>query len=364
MPDDLNSGDVSDVMGQDDIDSLLQQVSGGGDSDSGDIAGIAVDEAQGEHVPRIISSDGRRFSNQEFPIVEPYDFTNPAFLGETEMRRLRLLHEEFIRYLEARFTLFLGCDFSLNMTQLSTKSYDKAIQDVENPTHISLFRASPMPGVGFIEMSPNLALTIASSIIGGKGHALRLERYLTAIEVDLIEEFLMVLLEEWCAQWKMEVTMEPQVIGHEIVANVIQICEHDAIMFSLSMEANIRGASGRISICVPLFMIEAAIRDMQARQGYEGRPDKKVGALWRNGYEQIPVCGQADLSLGKHSVAELMKWEVGTVLPLNDGAMGEVTLKLADLPFFYCEAGIDNEHRAVKILEKIKKKDSIWEMVK
>jgi hypothetical protein len=32
-----------------------------------------------------------------------------------------------------------------------------------------------MPGVGFIEMSPNLALTIASSIIGGKGHAASME---------------------------------------------------------------------------------------------------------------------------------------------------------------------------------------------
>ena len=55
------------------------------------------------------------------------------------MRRLRLLHEDFIKMLEARFTLFLGCDFSLNMTQLSTKNYDQAVHDVENPSHIAFF---------------------------------------------------------------------------------------------------------------------------------------------------------------------------------------------------------------------------------
>ena len=118
---------------------------------------------------RVFDANGRLFSADRQPLIEPYDFSNPSFLGETEMRRLRLLHEDFIKMLEARFTLFLGCDFSLNMTQLSTKNYDQAVQDVENPSHIALFRANHMPGVGFIEMSPNLALTIASSIIEAKG---------------------------------------------------------------------------------------------------------------------------------------------------------------------------------------------------
>lgn len=364
MSDELNSeDDVSDILGQNDIDSLLQQFAGDDNDGDGDGGGGFGGDSE-EHSPRIIGFDGRRLTKRERPTVEPYDFSNPAFLGETEMRRLRLLHEEFIRYLEARFTLFLRCDFSLNMTQLSTKSYDQAVQDVENPSHISLFRAAPMPGLGFIEISPNLALTIASSIIGGKGHALRLDRYLTAIEVDLIEEFLIVLLDEWCAQWKLKETMEPQVVGHEIVANVIQICEHDTVMFSLSMEANIRGATGRISICVPLFMIESAIRNMNTRPDNDGRPEMKSGPHWRDGYERIPVRGQAEMDLGQIPVREAMQWEVGTIIPLQDGAMEQVTLKLANLPFFYCEAGIDNDHRAVKIIQKIKKKDSIWEMVK
>jgi flagellar motor switch protein FliM len=140
----------SDILGQDDIDSLLQQVSSEVSEPSVDSASAApASSAAGDFSlegGRVIDANGRRFTMEKQPLIEPYDFSNPSFLGETEMRRLRLLHEDFIKMLEARFTLFLGCDFSLNMTQLSTKNYDQAVQDVENPSHIALFRGQPYAG--------------------------------------------------------------------------------------------------------------------------------------------------------------------------------------------------------------------------
>ena len=350
----------SDILGQDDIDSLLQQVSSESEEQpaetrSGAPASAAADDLYSES-SRIFDANGQRFSADKQPLIEPYDFSNPSFLGETEMRRLRLLHEDFIKMLEARFTLFLGCDFSLNMTQLSTKSYDQAVQDVENPSHIALFRANHMPGVGYIEMSPNLALTIASSIIGGKGHAARMERYLTQIEVDLIEEFLIVLLEEWCGQWVTENEVEPQIIGHEIVASVMQICEHDAVMFSLTMDASIRGSSGKITICVPLLMIEDAIKEMKVRQSYEHKfVEKSEGPSWRGGYEKIPVKGLVELSMGQVDINAVKNWKVGTVLPLEPDAMQSAIFKLAGQALFSCEVGIENDHRAVKIHHKLEK---------
>lgn len=360
--------DPSDILGQDDIDSLLQQVSSEANESNADDKSAAHSSTHagefsvGGHC--VFDASGRRFSEEKKPLIEPYDFGNPSFLGETEMRRLRLLHEDFIKMLEARFTLFLGCDFSLNMTQLSTKSYDHAVQDVENPSHIALFRANHMPGVGYIEISPNLALTIASSIIGGKGHAVRMERYLTQIEVDLIEEFLIVLLEEWCAQWLTENKVEPHIIGHEIVASVMQICEHDAVMFSLAMDASIRGSTGKITICVPLMMIEDAIKDMKERQGYELKSSEQVNApSWRNGFEQIPVRGLVELPMGQVSVHEARDWKVGTVLPLEHGAMQSAILKLAGQSLFTCEVGIEKDHRAVKIHEKIEKENALWKTI-
>ncbi len=136
--------DVSDVLGQSDIDSLLAQVSGEpeetdeSESGSGELT----------RKEKVIYYDGRLAKPDETVKVEPYDFRNPVFLGEAEMRRLRLLHEEFIHFLEARLALFLRMDFSLSMTKLTTVSYEQAISEVENPSHLVVFKSRPMPGVG------------------------------------------------------------------------------------------------------------------------------------------------------------------------------------------------------------------------
>lgn len=351
--------DFSDILGQDDIDSLLRQVSG--ESEEGPAGG--EETGTGE---RVIFYDGRRPGPKDPLRIEHCDFRNPAFLGETEMRRLRLMHEDFIRYLEARFALFLRMDFSLSMTKLTTIPYEQAIEEVENPSHLVLFRASPMPGMGFLEISPRLALTVASSILGGKGQAPRVERYLTKIEIDLIEEFLTILLQEWCAQWKAEQSLEPVIAGHEVVANVLQICEHDSVMLSLAMEAQLRGCVGRIGIYVPLYMIEDAVRHMQSQRKLENQTNRnKSGPAWRPGFERIPLEGKATFNIGQITVREVReKWAPGTIIRLPDDAMQTVDLSLADIPLFTCEVGVENEHLALSILHKKRKRGPLWNMKK
>lgn len=346
----------SEILGQDDIDSLLQQVSS--EESTEESLGEPGEDRASEGI--IFAYGGRR---PEKISIEPYDFRNPAFLGEMQMRRLRLMHEDFIRFLEARITLFLRCDFSLKMTHLSTRSYEQTVAEVDNPTHLVLFRVPPMPGVGFIEMSPNVALTIASSILGGKGHAPRIERYLTQIEVDLIEGFLAVVLDEWAQRWETEgEKLEPEIIGHEIVASVLQICEHDTVMFSLMMDAALRGASGRMGISVPLFMIEEPIRKLQAKRSENGEKKERKRRTWRPLYGEIGVSGEAVFPLGSLPVNEVLKWKEGTVIPFDESILDQVILKLAGIPLFEGKAGVDNENRAIQIEGRSKKEESIWQM--
>src|SRR5215217_6608775 len=84
------------------------------------------------------------------PKIEPYDFRNPAFLSEAELRRLRLLHEDFIRYLSARLSLYLRMEFGLKMAKLTTVTYSKFTDALPNPTHIGLFKFEPLVGVGLV----------------------------------------------------------------------------------------------------------------------------------------------------------------------------------------------------------------------
>ena len=149
------------------------------------------------------------------PKVEPYDFRNPAFLSEAELRRLRLLHEDFIRYLSARLSLYLRMEFGLKMAKLTTVTYSKFTDSLPNPTHLSLFKVEPLVGVGILDINPRLALTIADRLLGGRGHSVKAERYLTEIEISLLEDVIQIILEEWCSQWKFEQELHGLIIGHD-----------------------------------------------------------------------------------------------------------------------------------------------------
>ena len=67
----------------------------------------------------LIHADGHRGDAKGAGKVETYDFRNPVFLSEVELRRLRLLHEDYIRYLSARLSLFLRMEFGLNWDGLA-----------------------------------------------------------------------------------------------------------------------------------------------------------------------------------------------------------------------------------------------------
>src|SRR5689334_19333938 len=172
------------------------------------------------------------------PKVEAYDFRNPAFLSEGELRRLRLLHEDFIRYLSARLSLYLRMEFGLKMAKLTTVTYSKFTDSLPNPTHISLFKVEPLVGVGVLDINPRLALTIADRLLGGRGHSVKAERYLTEIEIALIEDVILILLEEWCGQWKTEQELRPLIIGHENNGRFLQTSPRDAIILAMTLECN------------------------------------------------------------------------------------------------------------------------------
>lgn len=122
MPDDPNLPPAS-TLDQSEIDKLLAQ----------EVAAAPPKQF-------LIRPDGSRAGSAAALKVEAYDFRNPAFLSEVELRRLRLLHEDFIRYLSARLSLYLRMELGLKMARLTTATYAKFTESLPNPTHICLFK--------------------------------------------------------------------------------------------------------------------------------------------------------------------------------------------------------------------------------
>ncbi|MBM3854480.1 MAG: flagellar motor switch protein FliM, partial [Verrucomicrobia bacterium] len=286
--------------------------------------------------------------------IENYDFRNPVFLSEPELRRLRLLHEDFIRYLSARLSLVLRMEFGLKMAKLNTLTYAKFCEALPNPTHLSLFKVEPLVGVGILDINPRLALTIADRLLGGRGHSVKAERYLTEIEVALIEDVILVLLEEWCGQWKAEQELRPVIIGHENTGRFLQTSPKDAIVLALALECSFGDCSEQIQIGVPYYTIEPIVKRMQARRQKDAAVDSASRrSEWQAAYGAITVPGRVEWEIQDLSLREITSLRVGDVLELPASICSEARLLLSSVPKFFGTVGLDSDRVAIQLTRKI-----------
>ena len=335
MADDPSNPPAS-ILDQSEIDKLLAQE-------------VAVAPAR----QFFIRPDGTRATG-ESPKVEAYDFRNPVFLSEVELRRLRLLHEDFIRYLSARLSLYLRMELGLKMAKLTTATYSKFTDSLPNPTHLCLFKVDPLVGVGILDVNPRLALTIADRLLGGRGHSVKAERYLTEIEIALIEDVINIILEEWSAQWKVEQELHPMIIGHENNGRFLQTSPKDAIILILTLEANFGDCSEQIQIGVPYYTIEPVVKKMQIRRQKDTAvttaPKK---ASWHPAYEQITVPVRAEWAALEVSMREITSLRVGDVFELPASIFNETRVLLNGTPKFIGTVGLDTTKVAVQLSRKL-----------
>ncbi len=330
--DDQNNADF--VLDQSEIDKLLSQ-------------------AQETAKPSVHRADGRRAGDQALK-VEPYDFRNPVFLTEVDLRRLRLLHEDFIRYLSALLALFLRMECSLKMSRLTTLTYAKFTEALPNPTHICLFKTEPLNGVGILDINPRLALTLVDRMLGGRGHSVKVDRYLTEIEIALLEDVVRLILEEWCAQWQHDGELHPDIIGHENNGRFLQTSPKDAIMLALAIEVDFGDCSEAVQIGVPYYTIEPMVKAIQARRTRDTSPARPgAPAMWKDIYEHIALPARAEWDAFELTLRELTRLRVGDVLTLPPEIVDQTRVCLAGTPKFNGTVGVDGDRVVVKLSEKI-----------
>jgi flagellar motor switch protein FliM len=295
----------------------------------------------------------RRFMPENIR-VEPYDFRNPAFLTELELRRLRLLHEDFIRYLAARLSLFLRMEFSLKMAKLTTLTYAKFTDTLPSPTHLCLFKVEPLLGVGILDLNPRLALTIADRMLGGRGHSVKLERYLTEIEIALLEDIINIILEEWTAQWKNEQELHPMILGHENNGRFLQTSPKDAIVLALTLESSFGDCSEQIQIGVPYYTIEPIVRKMQSRrQKDNASANVEKRSQWMSTYNHITMPVRAEWEACEVNLREIVNLRVGDIIELPPNLFDETRVLLNGTPKFTGKVGLEADHVAIQITRKI-----------
>jgi flagellar motor switch protein FliM len=309
---------------------------------------------------RVFRADGVLFSPSQNVAVGNHDFRTPRFLAETELRRLRKMHQNFAGALSAHFSSFLRADVSLKMTSLSAMTYGKFAAALPDPRHLVLFKAEPLPGVAILDITPQLALSMTNRMLGGTGNSGERTRALTDIEIALLEELVQIITAEWCRIWPAEFGLAARHLGHETSARFLQVCPKDTILLIVAMEVVAGDIVESLQIAVPHFLLEPVLKTMQGvRTEDEGQKAAPRPPEWRNSYSQIAVSVTADWPIPNVAISDILRLRVGDVVELSRGVIEKTRIRLSNSPRFLARAGNENGHSAVQIRTVLESEESL-----
>lgn len=334
----------------------MDEISQSSATEAGQAATTAAAEraSPASGVLRVIRPDGRR-ADGSAPPINRYDFRNPMFLSEAELRRLRILHEDFARYLSARLSLFMRTEFSVRLAELVTISYESFTEALPGPTHVCLFKIEPLTGIGVCDVNPKLALAVVDRLLGGRGIPPADGRQLTEIETTLLDDVVVLVLEEWCGQWQAGQDLRPLIISHESSGRYLQTSPRDAVVLDLSLEVTFGDCVEKIRIGVPYYTVEPLVKKMQARrqQDAAATPVTPRQVSWQGAYDHISLPVRAEWDALELSMRELIHLRVGDVIEMPAEQIHATRLLLNGTPKFVGSVGLDTDRVAIQISRKL-----------
>lgn len=318
-------------ISQFEIEKLLSEMGGGDAAATG--SPTAVRESAPEHFAQV------------------HKFPQLSFFSGSELRKLRMKHEELIRSLAAQLAIYLRMDCVLQMSKLETIPFERFVDGIANPTYLSLFKLEPLRGICLLDISPRLALCVVDRQLGGAAVKVDEARGLSEIEIKLVSRVVEMIVSEWCSFWRQIVDLRPVLLGHETNARFVQACPPETMMLVIGMEAWLGGEIvDQMQFAFPYYTLEPLIEQLNANDANGEVQPRGAGPLrWNPALDDMRLNLSAELPKVKVNTRELAQLKPGDVLPLSPEMINHVRLRLGKKVKFEGVLGTTEDHRAVRI---------------
>jgi flagellar motor switch protein FliM len=288
--------------------------------------------------------------------IRSHDFRQSGFLAPSELRRIRLRHEQFVRSLASRLTMFLRLEFELQLEKLQIVGYQKFAEGLSNPTHITLFKADPLRGVGLLVIPPRMGLTFVDRLLGGPGQMPDAERDLTEIEVALVDQITTIVLNEWSTHWPEMKELRPALLGHENNSKYLQTATPDTAMLLVTMRAAIGQNSEAIQFVFPYATVEPLMKLLSpALPVADSKPTGPVKPKWNVEFNDVKVPIVAEWHGLRMSAGEITRLQAGDVVLLDPNCAAQVQLRFNQIPKFVGRPGTSGNKWAVQLTRPVNK---------
>ncbi|MBO4520689.1 MAG: flagellar motor switch protein FliM [Alphaproteobacteria bacterium] len=320
---DQGNQSVSDILNQDEIDSLLNN---GGDSDNQ--AGVRA-------------------------------LLNTATVSYERLPMLEIVFDRLVRLMSTTLRNFTQFNIEITLEGIDTMRFGDYLDAVAQPSMMSVFKAEEWDNSGLMTIDSSLIYTIVDVLLGGRRGtaAMRLDgRPYTVIERNLIVKMVHLVLSDLSAAFDplSPVTFRFDRLETNPKFAMISRPSNAAVLAKFRIDMEDRG--GRIELLLPYAMLEP-VRELLL-QGFMG---EKFGrdSIWENHLAEALWVSEVNLlavlDRQMTSLKNVLQWKVGTKLLLNATPDSDVEMICGDIPMFYGRMGRKSEHIAIQIEDKIKR---------
>jgi flagellar motor switch protein FliM len=253
------------------------------------------------------------------PKVVPFDFRRLDRIPKSQLRAIRLLHDNFVRNLASSLSAYLRTYLAVNLVSVEQLSYAEFLDGLASPTCLVCLGLRPFEGNAVLELNPNLTFPILEFLLGGKGKTSgALTREITEIERHLLEGLLRIILKDLKEAWETITTIDFNVESMETEPQLLQVLDPGEAFVATGIEVRIAGALGMMNLAIPSLFIKM----MRSKFDHPGG-DRRSRSSEAEQARMLGLIRPARLDLDvrlrgeKFTLDDLLALEPGDLLPFD-----------------------------------------------
>lgn len=270
-------------------------------------------------IDKVFSRSPASGASAETGKMPRYDFMRPNRIPASQLRAIRLLHENFARSLASSLSAYLRSYVTVNLVSFEQITFQEFIEGLPSPTIVTSLSLRPFEGSGVLELGPPSFFPILEMLLGGDGDEPQLlTREITDIEIRMAEMLLRVVVQDLRETWKAVAAIDFVVQGIEKEPQFLQTLSPSEAVIAIGMEIRAGKSAGPLNIAIPSLAIKMMRQKLdQPWIGRRAEPAPEEQMQMLRLVEQSEADVQIALQGATIRVEDLMRSETGDVLILD-----------------------------------------------
>jgi flagellar motor switch protein FliM len=285
--------------------------------------------------------------------ITPYDFRRPPQPAQGPIRSLFALHEAFAAESARTLSARLSEAVQINLRQVEQMTCSAFLEELANPTCLSVIGVEPLKTTFLIDLSPIIAYPLIDRLLGGSsGESFIPQRRMTQIERRLIGQLLATTTGVLSDIWRPVRALDLRFDRVESTPRAVQPVPPEDPVLVARFEVQTAGHCGPMSISMPWKAIAPIVEDLGGRPVLQSAGGFTVSASAQRmrghvGAAQLELT--AVLAETSITLEELRQLEVGDVIVTECAAGDPICLHATGRLRLPSVAGQHDGHRAVRL---------------